>query len=184
MNFEKTFLEGVYVITPKVLGDERGWFVRTFSEDMFKENIAGFNSRWLQCNQSFSREKHTWRGFHYQKSPFQESKLVRCISGKVIDYVLDIRYNSPTFMQTFRIVLSSSNMKMVFIPKGCAHGFLTLETNSELVYLHDEYYNPEYEDGVNFLDPMLKLNLPVKPREISQRDRSHKFLNNYFKGII
>tara|TARA_Y100000385_G_C13011825_1_gene602017 strand:+ start:414 stop:968 length:555 start_codon:yes stop_codon:yes gene_type:complete len=183
MKFEETFLKGVYVITPKIIGDERGWFMRTYCENLFSKNIPNFNSKWRQMNHSFSEEKFTWRGFHFQESPYKETKLIRCISGKVLDYILDIRIGSETFLKCFSTELSSKNKKMIYVPKGFAHGFLTLESNSELVYIHDEYYNPEFERGINYLDPKLKIILPEKPKEISQRDKSHKLLNNNFKGI-
>jgi dTDP-4-dehydrorhamnose 3,5-epimerase len=127
-------------------------------------------------NHTFNASKHTWRGFHYQKSPYEESKVVRCTSGKVLDCVLDLRVNSQTYLQTYQCELSSSNGVMLFIPKGCAHGYITLEDNTELVYMHDEFYNPEYELGVRFDDKKINFSLPIQPKVISERDKNHQEL--------
>jgi dTDP-4-dehydrorhamnose 3,5-epimerase len=181
MEFIKKSIEGLYLIRPNLIGDGRGWFMRTFSNDIFVEHIPEFKLNWVQMNHSFSKEKGTWRGFHFQKAPYQESKLIRCVRGKVIDYALDLRKNSKTYLEIFSTELSSENKNMVYIPKGVAHGFLTLEENTELVYLHDEYYYPDAESGVRFDDP--KINLSIFPEIISERDKCHNLLANNFKGI-
>lgn len=183
MKFDEIFLTGSYVISPSVNQDDRGWFMRTYSEDLFKSNIQDFNSKWVQMNHSFSKQKFTWRGFHFQTPPYLETKLVRCISGKILDYIIDLRLESKTFLKHFSVELSAENKKTIYIPKGFAHGFLTLESNSELIYLHDEYYNPDFESGINYQDPILDIKLPINPIVISKRDSSHKLLNNNFKGI-
>ena len=183
MLFEKTNLEGVFIIEPNLNSDDRGWFMRTFSKDIFIDNIKDFNSTWVQMNHSFSKEQYTWRGFHFQNPPFKETKLLRCISGEIIDYVIDLRLGSKTFLNFKSIILSEANKKMIYIPKGFAHGFLTLKPNTELIYLHDEYYNPESEAGIKYNDPILNFSLPFKPEFISKRDLSHNLLNNKFKGI-
>jgi|JI10StandDraft_1071094.scaffolds.fasta_scaffold205038_2 dTDP-4-dehydrorhamnose 3,5-epimerase len=182
MDFLETKFEGLYLIQFQPKGDERGWFMRTFSEDLFKKNIAIFDSRWVQMNHSFNAEKGTWRGLHFQKPPFQETKAVRCISGAVIDYVVDIRENSPTFLKSYSVELSSENKKMLYIPKGFAHGFLTMENNTELVYLHDEFYSPEYEDGLRYNDPVLDIKIENDISNISPRDMNHTLLTTQFKG--
>ena len=181
MEFIKTIFDGLYLIKPKLLGDSRGWFMRTFSNDIFTEHIPEVNFNWVQMNHSFNKEKGTWRGFHFQNYPHQESKLIRCVSGKVIDFALDLRKNSNTFLKIFSTELSSENKHMIYLPKGVAHGFLTLEENTELIYLHDEYYYPNAESGVRFDDP--KINLGIKPEIISERDKCHNLLSNNFKGI-
>jgi dTDP-4-dehydrorhamnose 3,5-epimerase len=181
MKFLETNFSGLYIIEPNVLGDSRGWFMRTYSNDLFIGNINNINPNWVQMNHSFSEEKGTWRGFHFQYSPYQESKLIRCIRGKVLDCAIDLRAGSRTFLEIFQTELSSENKKMVFIPKGFAHGFLTLEDNSELIYLHDEYYHPEFESGINYKDPLI--NFDIKPKSVSERDISHKLLTVEFKGI-
>jgi dTDP-4-dehydrorhamnose 3,5-epimerase len=176
MNFINTLIEDVFVIEPDKKGDERGWFMRTFDKDLFKKNISSFDSNWVQINQSYNKNKHTWRGFHYQKYPFGETKVVRCIAGSVLDCVLDLRESSETYLQTLQIELSSLNSKMIYIPTGCAHGYLTLEENSELIYLHDEFYNPDYESGVKFNDRKISFSLPLYPKVISNRDCNYSDL--------
>lgn len=182
MNFLSTNFKGLYIVEPQIICDDRGWFMRTFSKDQFECKIGDYKCDWVQMNHSFSKEAGTWRGFHFQEPPFQETKLIRCISGRVLDYVLDLRKGSKTFLKVFEIELSSLNKKMLFIPKGFAHGFCTLEANSELLYLHDVYYNPKFEKGVKYDDPAINLILPVKPTNLSIRDLNHKLLNNNFKG--
>jgi dTDP-4-dehydrorhamnose 3,5-epimerase len=181
MKFEETNFSGLYLVKPNVLGDSRGWFMRTYSTDLFTENIHNISTNWVQMNHSFSKEKGTWRGFHFQNSPYQEAKLIRCIRGKVLDCALDLRSGSKTFLEIFETELSSENKNMVYIPKGFAHGFLTLEENSELIYHHDEYYHPEFESGINFKDPLIKFD--ICPQFISDRDKLHELLTVEFKGI-
>ena len=178
MKFLTTGFDDLFLIEPELLGDGRGWFMRTFSEDLFLENIPGFNSKWVQMNHSYSKLRGTFRGMHFQYSPFMETKLIRCISGKIIDYVIDIRKESKTFLKTFRIELSSSDKKMILVPKGFAHGFFTLEDNTELIYLHDQFYNPSFESGIRYSDPMINLNFPFDPVEISKRDLSHPLIES------
>lgn len=173
----ETSFVGLYEIILEPKGDDRGWFVRTFDEKIFKKYIPSFGSTWKQMNHSFSSSKYTWRGFHYQESPFQESKLVRCIRGSVLDCVIDLRKNSKTYLKTFQLELSSENGKMLFIPKGFAHGFFTLEDNVEITYLHDQFYKPDFEKGIRFNDPKIDFVLPFPPRVISERDKNHLNLN-------
>jgi dTDP-4-dehydrorhamnose 3,5-epimerase len=176
MNFISTLIEDVFVIEPEKKGDERGWFMRTFDEDLFKKNIPSFDCSWVQMNQSFNKNKYTWRGFHFQKYPYEEIKVVRCISGKVLDCVLDLRESSKTYLQTIQIELSAVNSKMVYIPTGCAHGYLTLEENSELIYQHSEFYKPAYEGGVKYNDKKISFSLPVYPKIISNKDCNYSDL--------
>jgi dTDP-4-dehydrorhamnose 3,5-epimerase len=183
MKFIKTDLEGLLIIEPNPFEDKRGWFMRTFSEDIFQSQIHDFSSKWLQMNHSFTKKKHTWRGFHFQLPPFQETKLVRCVRGEVVDIVIDIRKGSQTFLKTYKIELSAVNKKMLYIPKGFAHGFLTLKNNTELIYLHDQYYNSDSECGIRINDPLIKLDLEFSPKHISTRDLNHELLFNKFKGI-
>jgi dTDP-4-dehydrorhamnose 3,5-epimerase len=174
MLVEETEFEGLYVIHLDKKGDERGWFMRTFDQDFFFNNLKGFNCGLKQINHSFNSEKYTWRGFHFQNSPFQEIKVIRCVQGKVLDCALDLREDSKTYLKVFQVELSQDNCKMLFIPKGFAHGFLTLESHSALIYLHDEFYMPEYESGVRFNDPRIDFSLSIKPKIISERDKNHK----------
>jgi dTDP-4-dehydrorhamnose 3,5-epimerase len=184
MNFSKTEFEDLYLIDPEVIGDERGWFMRTYSEDIFMQNIPNFNSRWVQMNHSFSKLKGTFRGMHFQNTPFMETKLVRCISGAIIDYVIDIRNQSKTFLKTYNVELNSENKKMLLIPKGFAHGFFTLKDNTELVYLHDQFYNPTYEGGLCYADPEIKLKFPFDPVIVSDRDLNHPFIETNKKNEL
>ncbi len=163
MEFLSTDFEGIYIIKPKIIGDSRGWFLRSFSNDLFQANIPDFQPNWAQMNHSCSLEKGTWRGFHFQNSPYKEAKLIRCISGRVLDFALDLRKDSKTFLKVFQVELSAVNKEMIYIPKGVAHGFLTLENNSELIYLHDEYYHPETESGVRYDDPAISFSINPLP---------------------
>lgn len=176
MRFKSTDFDGLFVIQLSTIGDERGWFMRTFDLELFRQNIPNFNFELMQMNQSFNAQKHTWRGFHFQNFPFQETKIVRCIKGSVLDCVLDLRPSSNTFLKIYQIELCASNHTMLFIPKGFAHGFLTLEDNSELEYMHDEFYNAEYEGGIKYNDEKLDLKLPYEPKFISEKDKNHRDL--------
>jgi len=173
MKIFKTPIEGLLKFELEKKGDERGWFMRFFDEKLFSEALPGYRLEWKQMNHSFSKQKYTWRGFHFQKEPYQEIKVVRCIRGAVLDCVLDLRETSDTYLKVFQVELSAANNRMLYIPKGCAHGFLTLDDNSELIYLHDEFYQPEYEDGVRFDDFKINFQLPVYPKVISDRDKKH-----------
>jgi dTDP-4-dehydrorhamnose 3,5-epimerase len=173
MIFLKTYINDLYEINPETKGDERGWFKRIFDFKLFSDNIPNFNIQWVQINHSFNSVKNTWRGFHFQSSPFEETKLVFCISGSVLDCVLDLRVESPTYLKIFTLELNSNNGKALLIPKGCAHGYLTLEENTELIYFHDQYYNCELEHGVRFNDKKIYLKLPTKPSVISKKDLNH-----------
>lgn len=181
MLFNQTDFNGLYTIDLNFIGDERGWFMRTYSEDIFRDNIISYDINWVQMNHSFSEEKGTWRGFHFQLPPFSETKLIRCIGGSVIDYALDLRKGSKTFLKIFSTELSCSNKRMIYIPKGFAHGFFTLEKNCELIYMHDEYYNPKFEMGISYLDPLI--NFEINPVVVSTRDKNHQLLTKNFKGI-
>jgi dTDP-4-dehydrorhamnose 3,5-epimerase len=183
MHIEETEFEGLYVIHLEKKGDDRGWFMRTFDLKLFKENIPSFSGQWKQMNHSFNAQKGTFRGLHYQEAPFQEAKCVRCISGAVIDYALDLRENSSTFLEVFEIELSAKNKNMIFIPKGFAHGFFTLEDNSELVYLHDEFYQPDFDRGVYYKDEIIKTKIDITPQVISEKDKNYKRIEFFFKGI-
>ena len=173
MKIISTSIGGLFEICPVINGDDRGSFSRIYDSNIFKNIIPGFNGNWVQVNHSFSKDKFTWRGFHFQKEPYQEVKMVKCISGRIIDYVLDLRKNSDTYLKIYSTELSKENGKMLFIPKGCAHGFLTQEANTELIYFHDEFYNPEFESGVKYYDKKISLKLPAKPSNISNRDKNH-----------
>lgn len=181
MEFIETKLKGCYVIIPKAFNDERGWFFRTFCESDFLK--IGFKKKWVQMNHSFTKQRGTIRGMHFQNEPHKEAKLVRCISGGIFDVVVDIRKDSNTFLQWFGIELSAKNRKMLFIPEGFAHGFQTLKNKTELIYLHSNVYNPKGEGGLMYNDLLIDVKWPLPISLISNRDTEHKRLTKKFKGI-
>lgn len=181
MKFNSTAISGVYVITPEPRRDERGWFARTFCKREFAE--IGVDAEFVQLNQSFNRIKGTFRGMHYQRPPHAEKKLVRCVAGSICDFAVDLRKNSPTFLKTFAVELSAENMDMILIPEGVAHGFITLEDNTSLLYHHTAFYHPGSEEGVRFDDPSIHLKLPTEIKVMSDRDRSYPLLPPNFHGL-
>lgn len=181
MKFIQTGIGGAWLIEPEVTGDDRGAFFRTFDEKLFAE--AGMNKKFVQHNHSINYKKSTWRGFHYQLPPAAEFKLVRCVRGRIFDIVLDLRSGSETFLQWKGFDLSRENKKQLLIPEGCAHGFVTLEDQSELTYHHTMSYQPQSEAGIRHDDPRIRLKLPVPIETISDRDKSFGFLAADFNGI-
>ena len=182
MEFSTTPIPGVVIIQPQVHEDNRGWFARTYCLSGFAD--AGINFDIVQINHSFNPAIATFRGFHFQPPPFCEKKLIRCVFGRIVDIVVDLRCDSPTFLNSYQIELSANNRKMIFLPEGVAHGFLTLELNSSLLYHHSEYYQTNAETGLRYDDPMLNVSLPLPPKVISDRDRSHPLLTSDFNGLI
>jgi dTDP-4-dehydrorhamnose 3,5-epimerase len=180
MQFLESPLQGCYIINPNPFEDNRGWFMRTFCKTEFEQ--IGHQKEWVQHNHSFTTEKGTIRGMHYQPPPYQEIKLVRCIAGVVYDVVVDIRKSSPTFLQWFGVELSAENKKSLYIPEGFAHGFQTLSHNAELIYLHSEKYQSGAESAIHFKDPLININWPLPVSVISERDHAHPLLVN-FDGI-
>jgi dTDP-4-dehydrorhamnose 3,5-epimerase len=158
MNIIDTFLPGVKVIVPKVFGDHRGWFMETYSEALFEN--AGINLKFVQDNQSFSATKGTLRGLHYQLNPKAQTKLVRCTKGAIFDVAVDIQKGSLTFGKWFGIELSAENKKQLLIPKGFAHGFMTITNDVEVQYKVDELYAPEFERGIIWNDPAIGIKWP------------------------
>ncbi|MGE0492778.1 MAG: dTDP-4-dehydrorhamnose 3,5-epimerase [Vulcanimicrobiota bacterium] len=171
MLIEPLPLNGAHLVTLEPRGDERGFFARFFCQREFSE--AGLSSSFVQVNNSWSREKGTLRGLHYQLGPSQETKLVRCISGRVWDVIVDLRPGSETFRSWHAEELSAANRAMMYVPKGFAHGFITLEEGCELIYLVDEFYAPEQERGLRWDDPWHGIEWPLSPTVLSARDQSH-----------
>lgn len=173
--FEKTFIDGVFIITPKVFGDDRGYFMETYKESDFEE--AGINCKFIQDNQSKSR-KGVLRGMHFQKN-FPQAKLVRVISGEVYDVAVDLRKSSPTYGKYVGTVLSAENKKQFFIPRGFAHGFLVLSEEAEFVYKCDNLYHPEDEGGLIYNDPTVAIDWP-KDYDIilSEKDKNFPDFEN------
>lgn len=174
LKFTKTEIEGVYIIEPKVFGDDRGYFMETYSETDFKN--AGLNYVFVQDNQSKSK-KGVLRGLHFQtKHP--QAKLVRVIKGEVFDVAVDLRKNSPTYGKWVGVLLSAENKKQLLIPRGFAHGFLVVSDEAEFVYKCDEFYHPEDDGGIIYNDPTINIKWPHIDSEIilSDKDKKHPTL--------
>jgi len=170
MIFTETPIAGAFVIELEPRGDERGFFARVFCENEFAAH--DLSRQFVQVNSSLSRQKGTLRGMHYQLAPKAETKLVRCIRGALLDVILDLRNGSPTFGKTFAAELSAENRKMMYVPKGFAHGFLTLEPDTEAFYFVDEFYSPAHERCVRWNDPRFAIEWPAPPVVISEKDRN------------
>jgi len=181
MIFTAAPLQGAFVIRLEPFSDERGWFARSYCKREFEE--IGHNKEWVQLNHSVTYTKGTLRGMHFQHPPFREIKMVRCIAGGVYDVIVDIRAESPTFLQWYGVELSAENKQMLYIPEGFAHGFQTLEENSALLYHHTEFYTPAAEGGFRYDDPALSIKWPLPVTVISERDAHHPLVDNQFKGI-
>jgi dTDP-4-dehydrorhamnose 3,5-epimerase len=171
MKFEKTELEGAWIIDINKLQDERGFFARTFCQREFSEH--GLNPRLVQCNVSYNSKRGTLRGMHLQISPFQEAKLVQCTAGVIYDVILDLRPESPTYLRHLGVTLSAQEYRMLYIPEGFAHGFLTLTDNVNVFYQMSEFYAPEAARGFRWNDPAFGITLPEEVRVISERDASY-----------
>jgi len=171
MVFKRTVLAGVVEVHLDPLTDERGFFARSWCEKEFELN--GLNPRLVQCNVSFNTHKGTLRGIHYQNEPFQEAKLVRCTQGAIYDVAVDLRPRSSTFRRWVAAILTAEDRQMLYIPEGCAHGFLTLMDNTEVFYQMSEFYHPESARGVRFDDSAFKIEWPEKIEVISERDRNY-----------
>jgi dTDP-4-dehydrorhamnose 3,5-epimerase len=181
MIFKETPLAGAYLIEPEPYTDERGLFARTFCKNEFAR--LNHKKEFVQFNHSRTIKKGTIRGMHYQLPPYSEIKLIRCIRGRVCDAIVDIRKDSATFLKYFTVELSEQNMLSLYIPEGFAHGFQTLEDNTELIYHHTAYYVPGHEAGIRYNDPLIGINWPLPVSEITEKDTNHKFLDKSFKGL-
>jgi len=170
MKFHETKLPGVFEVRLDLVADERGFFARSWCQKEFGDH--GLSSKLAQCSISLNTRRGTLRGMHYQVAPFTETKVVRCIGGAIYDVVLDLRGQSPTFKQWFATVLSAENRHSLYVPEGCAHGFLTLTDESEVLYQISEFYHPEASRGVRWNDPAFQIAWPEKVEVISERDRT------------
>ncbi len=171
MNFQKTRLEGAWIVDLNRLEDERGFFARSFCQREFTEH--GMNPHIAQCNVSYNQKKGTLRGMHLQISPSREAKVVQCTQGAIYDVMIDMRPDSPTFCESLGVVLSAENYRMLYIPEGFAHGFLTLEDHSNVFYLMSEFYAPDYARGFRWNDPAFNIAWPDTPAVISERDAGY-----------
>jgi dTDP-4-dehydrorhamnose 3,5-epimerase len=168
MIFKETNLKGNYLIDLELKEDERGFFARYFCEKEF--SLQGLNTKWVQINNSLSKEVGTLRGLHYQREPNAEVKLVRCLKGAIWDVVVDLRKSSETFGKWFGSKLSDENRTMMYVPKGFAHGFTSLEPNIEILYLVSDYYTPDTEGTLLWNDPKIGIDWPTVPQVISDKD--------------
>lgn len=171
MIFTPTKLAGAFIIDLKKIEDDRGFFARTFCFNEFKDNGIEFEVR--QANTSLSAKKGTLRGMHFQKSPYEEDKLVRCTKGALFDVIIDLRKDSPTYKQWIGVELTEKNHRALLVPKGFAHGFLTLEDDTEANYLVSQFYTPGAESGIRYNDPQFGIEWPIKPTEVSEKDANH-----------
>ncbi len=170
MNFKKTKFKDVLVIEKTPFEDERGLFSRTYCEKEFSKE--GFFNKFVQTNLSISKEKNTLRGMHMQIGEYAEDKLVQCINGKILDVIVDLREDSETFGEHFSIELSDSNNLMLLVPRGFAHGFLTLEDDAKVLYQVSNFYEPSSERGYRWNDPFFNIKWPCEKPIISEKDSS------------
>lgn len=171
MKFHEAKIAGVFEICLELRPDNRGFFARAWCQKEFE--AQGLNSRVVQCNISRNAWKGTLRGMHYQAHPFSETKVVRCTRGAVYDVVLDLRPQSPTFKQWVSVVLTEESGNMVYIPNGCAHGFLTLSDGADVFYQMSEFYNPDAARGIRWNDDSFGIVWPEKVKVMSERDRTY-----------
>jgi len=171
MKFTETRLKGAYIIDIEPIEDERGFFARFFCHKEFEENEL--NPRVMQCNVSFNKKQGTLRGMHYQAAPHTEAKLIRCTRGAIYDVIIDLRPESPTFKDWFALTLIAENHTMLYVPEGFAHGFQTLEDNTEVFYQMSESYVAESARGVRWDDPAFGIKWPPDSLIIPVRDQQY-----------
>ena len=162
-----TNLPGVIIINTNLFNDNRGHFYRAFDSEIFKNEL---DFQLSQINVCLTRDVGTIRGLHFQKEPYQEQKIVRCISGAILDVAVDVRPKSPTYLQHIQLELSAENNLSLLIPKGFAHGYQTLETNSNVLYFTSQIYMPEHEKGLRFNDPELNIKWSRAVKNVSEKD--------------
>ena len=168
MKFLETDLEDVYIIQLEKLEDERGFFTRVWDKKIFKDR--GLNTDLVQMSYSYSKQKGTLRGMHFQETPFDEAKIVRCMKGKIFDVIIDLRKESQTYKKWISFELDDENRKMVYIPEGFAHGFQTLEDDTEVIYQMSQFYSPRHSVGFRWNDPLFEIKWPSEPKAISSKD--------------
>lgn len=171
MIFTETKLKGAFIIDVKRLEDERGFFGRSWCKTEMEEH--GLKSNVVQANVSFNHKKGTLRGMHFQFSPYQETKLIRCTRGAIYDVIVDLRKDSPTYKQWIGVELTEDNFRMLFVPEDFAHGFITLQDNTAVTYQVTQFYTPGAEGGIRWNDPALDIEWPVPVEVISAKDKNH-----------
>jgi dTDP-4-dehydrorhamnose 3,5-epimerase len=172
MIFTETKINGVYIIEPELLIDERGFFARSFCKEEFQNH--GLETNIVQCNISYNKKKGTLRGMHYQVPPFEEAKIISCTIGSIYDVVVDLRRDSPTYCQWVATELHEKQFKMIYIPKGCAHGFQTLDDNSIVYYQMTEYFHPECARGLRWDNLSIGIVWPVPAMIMSEKDKNYQ----------
>lgn len=179
MNISTTDIHGIFIIEPRVFGDRRGYFFESFSKRDF-EKATGLSVNFLQDNESKST-RGVVRGLHFQRPPYSQAKLVRCVEGCVLDVAVDLRKDSPTFGHHVAVELSAANHRQLFIPKGFAHGFSVLSDEAVFVYKCDEYYTPDADGGISLLDSTLGIDwkIDLDKAIISDKDMNHPLLSNF-----
>lgn len=182
MKIHQTPIAGVLVLELTPHRDARGAFTRLYCENELAEVLG--SRKIVQINHSRTAALGAIRGMHYQNPPFAETKFVRCLKGRVWDVAIDLRANSPSFLKWHVEELSPENLRMLVIPEGCAHGFQVLEAESELLYLHTDFYAPSAENGVSYKDPLIGIPWPLPVAELSERDSAYTSLNANFRGIV
>lgn len=172
----ETELDGVLIVEPKVFGDNRGWFMETYSRRDFED--AGITAEFVQDNRSFSSKKGIIRGLHFQRNPMCQAKLLTCLKGEILDVAVDLRKDSPTYKKWISVKLTAENKKQIFIPKSFAHGFLTLTDDVEIMYKCDELYSPECDGGIRFDDPEIGVEWGVENPILSEKDKNAPYLKD------
>ncbi|MCL6525192.1 MAG: dTDP-4-dehydrorhamnose 3,5-epimerase [Thermoflavifilum sp.] len=177
MPFETTAFEGLFIFTPKVFQDHRGYFFESYNQKLFAQ--AGYFTQFVQDNQAFSHYG-VIRGLHYQRPPHAQAKLIRVLKGKILDVVVDLRPHSTTYHQVFAIELSEENKKQLFVPRGFAHGYAVLSDTAEVFYKCDAFYEPSSEEGIRYNDPQLHINwqIPTAQQIVSVKDQQLPLLQD------
>lgn len=170
MIFEETELRGAFLIKPQKKEDDRGFFSRAFCSKEFSDH--GLNTNIVQCSVSYNKKKGTFRGMHFQRSPYEEDKIVTCTHGAILDFIVDMRISSPTFKQKLAIELTAENGFMLYIPKSFAHGFFTLCDDTQLFYQITQFHYPDHAAGFRFDDPAINIQLPFELTTIAEKDRN------------
>ena len=181
-DFIPTPLAGLKLVQRKAIEDHRGFLSRFYCADEFR--LAGFTKPIAQINHTLTRKKGAMRGLHFQHPPHAETKLVSCLRGEIFDVAVDLRRDSPTFLRWYGDILTAANRKSLLIPEGYAHGFQALREDCELIYLHTAAYHPEAEGALNAADPRLSISWPLPIDDLSERDRSHPFISQDYRGIV
>jgi dTDP-4-dehydrorhamnose 3,5-epimerase len=183
MIFKELPLKGAYLIVPQPFHDERGFFTRAFCVEEFRaHNLEG---NFVQMNHSGTIGIGSVRGMHFQYPPYCEVKCVKCVKGSIYDVIIDLRKESPTYLQWFGAILSEENKEMMYVPQGFAHGFQTLTENAEITYLVSQFYNKGAEGIINHNDPLLKIDWQLPIANISEKDKAAPFIaDSNFKGIL